>query len=55
MIIDAFLVLDGSEMGDTRFIIDSEFNYPELSWADYTKPPVRVESGYTGKVYVKME
>lgn len=55
VIIDAFLVLDGSEMGDTRFIIDSEFNYPELSWADYTKPPVRVESGYTGKVYVKME
>lgn len=53
--IDSFLILDGNEEGDTRFLIDREFNYPEISWADYCKPPVRVETGYSGTVYVKLE
>ncbi|MCI8800257.1 hypothetical protein NSB25_09170 [Acetatifactor muris] len=52
--VDAFLVLDGKEEGDTRFIVNRDFNYPEISWADYCKPPVRVETGYEGKVYVKL-
>lgn len=52
--IDAFLILDGREAGDTRFIIDNEFNYPEISWADYCKPAIRVETGYSGTVYVKL-
>lgn len=54
VIIDAFLVLDGRENGDIRFIIDSEFNYPEISWADYCKPPVKVENGYTKKIYIRL-
>ena len=52
VIIDAFLILDGEETGETRFIIDNAFNYPEISWANYSKPPILVETGYTGKVYV---
>lgn len=52
--IDAFLILDGEEIGDTRFIIDNEFNYPEISWADYCKPPIRIETGYSRKVSVQM-
>lgn len=52
--VDAFLVLDGKEEEDTRFIINQDFNYPEISWADYCKPPVRVETGYAGRAYVKL-
>lgn len=52
VIIDAFLILDGEKTGETRFIIDNAFNYPEISWANYSKPPILVETGYTGKVYV---
>ena len=43
--IDRFLVL-GHGAGDTKFIIDREINFPELSWACYSKPPILVESGY---------
>lgn len=52
--IDHFIVLDGNEIGDTRFIINNQFNYPELSWGDYTKPPIRGSSGYTGRVFTKL-
>ena len=30
--IDHFLVFGEGDYGDTQLIIDSEFNYPELSW-----------------------
>ena len=50
--IDHFLIFNGDSEGDTSFIIDSEFNYPELSWGCYTKPPICVQSGYTKSVYV---
>lgn len=46
---DAIWILGDGEEGDTRFIINREFNYPELSWADYVKPPILVQSGYSGK------
>ena len=52
--IDHFLIYNGDSEGDSAFIIDSEFNYPELSWGCYTKPPVRVESGYSKTVYVQL-
>ena len=51
--IDHFLVL-GNGWGDTLFIINQEINYPQLSWACYNKPPIIVESGYTGKVITMM-
>lgn len=41
-------------VGDTQLIIDSEFNYPELSWGCYTKPPVRVSSGYSRRIYTRL-
>ncbi|WP_168118930.1 glycoside hydrolase family 2 TIM barrel-domain containing protein [Paenibacillus sp. HB172176] len=52
--IDHFVVLDGKEIGDTRFIVNNEFNYPEISWGDYTKPPIAVSSGYTGRAFTKL-
>ena len=52
--IDHFLIFNDDFEGDTSFIIDSEFNYPELSWGCYTKPPICVQSGYTKTVYVRL-
>lgn len=52
--VDHFLVFGEGDYGDTQLIIDSEFNYPELSWGCYTKPPVRVSSGYSRRVYTKL-
>ncbi len=52
--IDHFVVLDGSEAGDIRFIINSEFNYPQLSWGDYEKQPIQVSTGYSKCVYTKI-
>lgn len=52
--IDHFLVFGENDYGDTRLIIDSEFNYPELSWGYYTKEPVTVSTGYSRKVYTKL-
>jgi beta-galactosidase len=54
VIIDHFIVLDGKEIGDTKFIINSEFNYPELSWGCYSKPPIIVSTGYTRRIYTKL-
>jgi hypothetical protein len=52
--IDHFLILNGEETGDTRFIINSEFNYPCLSWGTYIKPAIKVGSGYSRKIYTKL-
>lgn len=52
--IDHFLVLNKNDYGDSFLIIDSEYNYPELSWGCYTKPAVKVSSGYSKKVYTRL-
>lgn len=52
--IDYFLVLNGEEEGDTLFHINCEFNYPELAWGDYIKPPIKVQTGYVCRVYTKL-
>lgn len=43
--IDHFIVLGNNERWIPELIIDSEFNYPELSWGCYTKPPVTLATG----------
>lgn len=52
--IDHFRILGENDYGDTRLIINSEFNYPELSWGCYTKPAIKVATGYEKKVYTKL-
>lgn len=52
--IDHFLIYTDGDEGDIRFIVDSEFNYPELSWGCYTKPPVRADTGYSRKIYTRL-
>ena len=53
--IDRFLILTADDEGDSHFIIDSEFNYPELSWGCYTKPQVKVGTGYTKTARIRMD
>ena len=52
--IDHFRILGENDYGDTKLIINSEFNYPELSWGCYTKPAIRVSTGYEKKIYTKL-
>lgn len=52
--IDHFRILNENDYGDTKLIINSEFNYPELAWGCYTKPAVKVASGYERKIYTKL-
>ena len=52
--IDHFRIFSEDSEGDPALIIDSEYNYPELSWGCYTKPPVRVSTGYRRSVTVKL-
>lgn len=49
--IDHFVVLNPSYGENVEFIINSEVNYPELSWGDYTKPPIMVNEGYSRTIY----
>ena len=52
--IDHFVVLDPAEAENIRFIVNSEVNFPELSWGDYTKPPVTADTGYSRTVYTQL-
>lgn len=52
--VDQFLVFGKEDYGDSHLIIDSEYNYPELSWGCYTKELIRVDTGYCGRVYTRL-
>ncbi len=52
--VDQFLVFGKEDYGDSHLIIDSEYNYPELSWGCYTKEPIQVDTGYCGRVYTRL-
>ncbi len=52
--IDAFAVLGSQAEGDVRFMIDNEWNYPELTWGNYMKDPILIEAGYTNTVRMRL-
>jgi hypothetical protein len=52
--IDAFQVLDTQPEGDVLLIIDNEWNYPELTWGNYVKDPITIETGYTNTVRMRL-
>jgi len=47
-------VLGDFPPGEVRFNINNEWNYPELTWGNFVKPPVRVETGYTNTVRMRL-
>jgi hypothetical protein len=50
---DSFRILGSGVKGDVRFIVNNEWNIPNLAWGDYVKDPVLPEKGYTNKIYLK--
>ena len=52
--VDAFLVLGDFPPGDIRMNINNAWNYPELTWGNYVKPPVMVETGYSNRVRIRL-
>jgi hypothetical protein len=52
--IDHFIILNPLYKENVNFIVNSEVNFPELSWGDYSKPPILVETGYTRTIYTHL-
>ena len=52
--LSGFRVLGRHAPGNVLFHILNEWNYPELTWGNYMKEPVRINSGYVQQVQVRM-
>ncbi len=52
--VNRFRIIDTNPRSDTRLIINGQYNYPTLSWADYENPPVFVKNGYTARALTKI-
>jgi len=48
-------VIPGREnpRGSVRFIVNNEWNVPNLAWGNYVKDPVLVKPGYSNQVRVR--
>lgn len=51
--IDAFIRLGAQEQSEVRFNINNAWNYPELTWGNYVKPPVLIGTGYANSVQMR--
>lgn len=54
VIIDRMVVLREGCEGNVRFVVDNEYNYPDLTWGCYYKEPILVASGYTKRVTTRL-
>jgi hypothetical protein len=52
--VDAFTILGSPEKSDVRFCVNNAWNYPELTWGNYVKPPILIEAGYRNTVRVRL-
>ncbi len=52
--VDAFEVLGTPGEGEVRLIINNLWNYPELTWGNYMKEPILIETGYTDTVRMRL-
>jgi len=52
--LDYMLVMREDWLGDVRFYIDNEFNYPDLTYGCWRKDPILVDSGYTNRVVTRL-
>lgn len=50
---DSFRILGTGVKGDVKFIVNNEWNVPNLAWGDYVNDPILPEKGYTNKTYLK--
>lgn len=54
MNIDHFVVLEDDVLGESRLIINKDYNYTHLSWGIYEKEAVCVGTGYKGSVCTRI-
>lgn len=52
--IDHFVVLEDDVLGESRLIINKDYNYTHLSWGIYEKEAVCVGTGYKGSVCTRI-
>ena len=52
--VDAFVVLGDQPEGSVRLNINNLWNYPELTWGNYVKPPILIASGYSNSVRLRL-
>ncbi|MXZ42327.1 MAG: hypothetical protein F4Y08_05795 [Caldilineaceae bacterium SB0662_bin_9] len=52
--VSGFRVLKDGGRDRIRFHIVNEWNYPELTWGNYMKPPIGIGSGYANRVQARM-
>ncbi|NLO01106.1 MAG: hypothetical protein GX126_02145 [Bacteroidales bacterium] len=50
---DSFRILGSGVKGDVKFIVNNEWNVPNLAWGDYVNDPILPQKGYTNKTYLK--
>lgn len=50
---DSFRILGSDLKGEIKFIVNNEWNVPNLAWGDYVNDPILPEKGYSNKIYLK--
>ena len=40
--------------GGVRFIVNNEWNYPNLAWGNWVRDPVLPKPGYTNEVRLRL-
>ena len=53
IVIDYLRVLTGEKTEPVKLIVNQAFAYPHISWGNYRKPPILIESGTHGRVLMK--
>lgn len=52
--VSGFRVLQDGAKDRIRFHIVNEWNYPELTWGNYMKPPIGIGSGYANRIQARV-
>ncbi len=55
IVIDYFCILSGQYQDEVAMIINNAWNYPQISWGNYCKPPIRIAAGYENKVMMRLD
>ena len=50
IVIDYLRVLTGESTEPVKLNVNQAFAYPHISWGNYRKPPILIESGTRGRV-----
>jgi hypothetical protein len=51
---DSFRIVGFKTKGNVKFVVNNEWNVPNLAWGNYVKDPILPEKGYTNKIYLKL-